>query len=125
AIWAANRMVQGCGACWCPPGKVRLRGAHEVPGTEPALTYTQACFPEASVAATRLYAAGCSYRSAAASSASVISNTVPLTRLSFLPLNVTLTWCVMPLEATSCGSSILTNDGSNPGSSSFCPWSSL
>src|SRR5216683_363907 len=55
-----------------------------------ASTYTQACFPDASRAAIRLYAATCSYRSAAASSASVISNTVPLTRLSSLPLNVTL-----------------------------------
>jgi hypothetical protein len=54
-----------------------------------ASTYTQACFPEASIAAIRVYAASCSYRSAAASSVSVISKTVPLTRLSFLPLNVT------------------------------------
>src|SRR5436309_10704830 len=60
---------------------------HEGPGAERASTYTQARFPEASIAAIRLYAASCSYRSAAASSASVISNTVPLTRLSFLLLN--------------------------------------
>ena len=30
--------------------------SHEAPGAERASTYTQACFPEASVAATRLYA---------------------------------------------------------------------
>ena len=65
-------------------------GVQEAPGAERASTYTQACFPEASIAATRLYVASCSYWSAAASSASVISNTVPFTRLSFLPLNVTL-----------------------------------
>ena len=46
--------------------------------------------PEAGLAAIRMYAASCSYRSAVTSSASVISNTVPLTRLSGLPLNVTL-----------------------------------
>jgi hypothetical protein len=40
--------------------------------------------------ATRLYAASRSNWSAAASSASVISNTLPLTRLSFLALNVTM-----------------------------------
>ncbi len=98
---------------------------HEAPGAERASTYNQACFPEPSTAATRWYEASCSYRSAAASSASVISNTVPLTWLSFLPLNVTLACCVLPLVATTCGSSILTNDGSNPGSLSACPWSSL
>src|SRR5438309_10393600 len=64
--------------------------AQEASGAERASTYTQACFPEAGFAVTRLYAAIRSYWSAAASSASVISNTVPLTRLSFLPLNVTL-----------------------------------
>jgi len=63
---------------------------HEPYGAEWVSTYTHACFPEASTAAIRLYAAGCSYWSAAASSASVMPNTVPLTRLSFLPLKVTL-----------------------------------
>ena len=31
----------------------------------------------------------------------------------------------LPLAASGCVSSILTNDCSNPGSSSFCPWSTL
>ena len=44
-------------------------------------TYTHAILPDARVTATRSYEAGRSYSSAAASSASVTSNTVPDTRL--------------------------------------------
>jgi hypothetical protein len=73
------------------------------------------------MAATRLYKKATSYSSTLASSASVISNTVPGTRLSSFPLNLTLAWCVFPMVATTCGSSILTNDGSNLRSSSLCP----
>jgi len=64
-------------------------------------------------------------RRRAPSSASVISNTMPGTRLSSFPLNFTLAWCVFPIVATTCGSSILTNDCSNLRSSSLCPSSRL
>ena len=54
-----------------------------------ASAYTQARLPDASIVEIRVYPAG-SYSSALASSLSDTSNTVPLTRLSCRPLNLTM-----------------------------------
>ena len=42
--------------------------------------------------------------SSAGLSASVITNAMPLTRLSLRPLYVTFAYCVLPVDATRCGS---------------------
>jgi ketosteroid isomerase-like protein len=80
--------VKGCDVFTFKGDKIALKESFF---KKPArVRYTQACWPDASVAAIRVYASRRSYSSVAASSASVISNTMPRTRLSLRPLNVTL-----------------------------------